>query len=239
MEQLIPDTTTDARLAALERFLERWLGARAPEYGATEGELQSVQMPDPLRRFFRFAGRWPGHNPETLFPNRFCMQDQIGAIIPSGHAPQLQLRDDLLVFVWENQSVWVAATKPTGIDPPVWISENASHLEPRTQWRQLTKPLSHFLVSFVLQEVMFGGCELVATASAALETFQQAGKTVEPVWINGEYACDYDLPSYYLISGHILLRRALDEADGDDWYACNNIAGVDVVISLGLPTSVN
>jgi hypothetical protein len=47
--------------------------------------------------------------------------------------------------------------------------------------------LSHFLVSFVLQELMFGS-ELLAAAPGVLETLEGAGLPVEPVWIKGEYA---------------------------------------------------
>jgi hypothetical protein len=60
MEPLIPDSTPDGRMAGLECFLERYLGPRQPEFGASEDEVRSIEMPAPLQRFFRFAGRWPG-----------------------------------------------------------------------------------------------------------------------------------------------------------------------------------
>jgi hypothetical protein len=236
MEPIIPDTNTDARMAALEQFLQRYLGPRRPEFGEPETELQSTEMPAPLRRFFRFAGRWPGHNPRTPYVNRFCIQDTLGAIRKREHAPALQLMDNLLVFVWENQGVWVAATERTGADPPVWISENCSHRDAVREWRQLETPLSHFLVSFVLQELMFGS-EILAVAPVALEKFQKAGLPVEPVWNRGEYAYDIDRPSYFLADEHFLVRRA-DEADGDDWYGCNTRTGVELLTSLGLPKQI-
>src|SRR5271156_6834826 len=108
MEPLIPDSTTDERLAELEQFLQRYLGPRRPEFGASKDEVRSIEMPAPLQRFFRFAGRWPGHNPLTPYANRFCMQDTLCAISSNGYAPTLQFMDNLLVFVWENQGVWVA-----------------------------------------------------------------------------------------------------------------------------------
>ena len=148
MEPIIPDTDADARMAGLEQFLQRYLGPRRPEFGTPEDDLKSIEMPAPLLRFFRFAGRWPGHNPRTPYANRFCMQDTLCATQKSEYAPTLQLMDNLLVFVWENQGVWVAATERAGADPPVWISENCSHRDAVKEWRQLEKPLSHFLVSF-------------------------------------------------------------------------------------------
>jgi hypothetical protein len=140
-------------------------------------------------------------------------------------------------FVWENQGVWVAATECVGDDPPVWITEHCSHGETKQIWRKLERPLSHFLVSFVLQEVMFGS-ELLAVAPGALETFDNAGLGVEPVWMRGENAWDIDLPSYYLVGERFLVRRAPDEANGDDWYGCKDSAGAEVLRSLGLPTQI-
>ena len=153
------------------------------------------------------------------------------------YALALELMDDHLIFVWENQGVWVAATDRVGVDPPVWISENCSHRGPVRKWRRLENPLSHFLVSFVLQEVMFGS-EIVAVAPGALARFEEASVKIEPVWINGEYAWDIDRPSYFLASEHFLVRRAPDEADGDDWYGCNTLKGAELLESLALPTQI-
>ena len=165
------------------------------------------------------------------------MQDTLCAIRPKEYAPALQFMDDLLVFVWENQGVWVAATERAGADPPVWISENCSHRNAVKQWRRLENPLSHFLVSFVLQELMFGS-ELLAVAPGALAKFEEAEVTIEPVWINGEYAWEIDRPSYLLVGERFLVRRAPDEADGDDWYGCNCAAGAEMLTSLRLPTQI-
>jgi hypothetical protein len=237
MAALIDDSTTDARMSGLEHFLERYLGPRRPEFGVSADELRSIEMPAPLQRFFSFAGRWPGHNPRSSAVNRFCMQDTLCAIAEKQGAPMLQNMDDRLVFVWENQGVWVAATERTGDDPPVWISEECSHRETRQIWRQLEKPLSHFLVSFVLQELMFGS-ELLAVAPGALEEFERARLSVEPVWIRGEYAWDIDQPSYFLVGERFLVRRAPHLADGEDWYGCKDGVGAGVLRSLGLPTRI-
>jgi hypothetical protein len=238
MEALIGDSSTDARLSGLEQFLQRYLGPRQPEYGVSADELRSIEMPAPLQRLFRFAGRWPGHNPRTPYMNRFCMQDTLGALAENRWAPVLENMDNLLVFLWENQGVWVAATERAGDDPPVWISEACSHRGTQLVWRRLENPLSHFLVSFVVQEVMFGS-ELLAVAPGALETFEREGLAVEPVWIRGEYAWDIDRPSYFLVDERFLVRRAPDEADGDDWYGCQDEAGAGVLRSLDLPTGLH
>lgn len=233
MSQLIPDTDAAARMAGLEQFLEHFLGPRRAEYGASEKDLQSLQLPAPLQRFFRFAGRWPGHNPETPYENRFCAQDELCAIHPRQYSSPLRILDNRLVFVMECQGCWAAATETVGEDPPVWISEDCSHRGDRVVWRQLEMPLSHFLVSFVLEQLLFGA-EAGGVDENARERFQEAGLTLTPLWINGEYANDYVRPSYYLIDEQILLRRALEEADGDDWYSCKDESGKQRLIALGL-----
>jgi hypothetical protein len=237
MEALIGDSTTDTRMSGLEHFLQRYLGPRQPEYGVSMDELRSIEMPAPLQRFFSFAGRWPGPNPQTPFVSRFCMQDTLGAIGKNQRVPTLKYMDNRLVFVWEAQSVWVAATECAGDDPPVWITEECSHLQTQQVWRRLEKPLSHFLVSFVLQELVFGS-DLLAVAAGALEKFESAGLLVEPVWIRGEYACDIDRLSYFLVGERFLVRRAPDEGDGDDWYGCKDGVGAGLLRSLGLPTEI-
>lgn len=169
--------------------------------------------------------------------NRFCMQDNLCAITKNQWAPVLETMDGRLVFVRENQDVWVAATEHAGDDPPIWVTEQCSHRNEQPVWRQLEKPLSHFLVSFVLQEVLFGS-EFLSTFPNALEMFEQAELSVEPLWVRGEYACDIDRPSYFLVGERLLVRRAPKEANGEDWYACNGEMGARMLQSLGLPTSM-
>lgn len=237
MKPFISDSTADSRLEGLERFLERYLGRRLPHFGATDVDVNSVAMPDPLKRFFRFAGRWPGQNPETPYANRFCAQDTLCAIRATSYAAPLELMDNRLIFICENQGVWVAATEPTGADPPVWVSEDCSHRQDVRKWRRLDRPLSHFLVSFVLQELMFGS-RFLSAAPELSEKFQMAGLAVEPIWIAGEYVWDDARPSFSLAEGSILFRECIDQADGECWYACETEEGARLLRSLELPTEL-
>jgi hypothetical protein len=77
-----------------------------------------------------------------------------------------------------------------------------------------------------------------APAPGALARFEESGVKIEPAWINGEYAWDIDRPSYYLASENFLVRRAPDEADGDDCYGCKSSTGAEMLASLGLPAQV-
>jgi hypothetical protein len=225
---IIPDTTTDARMSGLENFLERYLGPRRPEYGETEEELAAIEMPDPLRRFFRFAGRWP----HSAGANPFCVQDSLCELRNETYIPPLSVLDGRLIFVMENQGVWVAATERSGEDPPVWIAEEYENDDPNRDWCKLEKPLSHFLVSFALQEVLFGS-EVLGSAAGALEKFESAGLDCTPLWIDGEYAWDFFRTSYFLIDGRLLLGRV---RRGEDRYASGNPADAAILASLELPT---
>jgi hypothetical protein len=68
--------------------------------------------------------------------------------------------------------------------------------------------------------------------------FLAAGVRIEPVWIKGEYAWDIDQPSFFLVGERFLVRHAPDEGDGDDWYACNSVAGAEELKTLELPTEI-
>jgi hypothetical protein len=234
MAHLIEDKAPEGRMDGLEKFLEFFIGPRQPEFGCEASELKLVRMPSVLERFFLFAGRWPGHNPKTPYSNRFCMQDTLCSIRTNDTAPTLEVMDQLLIFVFENQGVWVAATEQSGIDPPVWISEDCSHRNPTRRWNRLDNPLSHFLVSFVMQEVLFGS-RILSLAVGALPTFSKAGLTIEPIWLNGEYTWGIVRPSYFLVADCILVRHASQASDGEDWYGCTSVEGQNILMSLELP----
>jgi hypothetical protein len=195
-------------------------------------------MPAPLQRLLSFAGRWPGRSYLSRSPlaNRFSAQDQLCTPRAVEDVQPLQFLGDRLVFVWENQCAWIAATERDGADAPVWISENYYRGGQEVSWRQLKMPLSHFLVSFVLQELVLGS-EIVALADGALERFAEAGVKIESVWPNGEYTHPFR-PSYFLAAGRFLIRRAPEHGDGSDWYGCNSAAGEEELKSLGLPAAI-
>lgn len=237
MEPWILDATTESRLSGLERFLERYLGPRQPEFGEPLENLRLIEMPEPLLRFYRFAGRWPGQNPDCPYVNRFCMQDSLCSIQAQKWAAPLQVLDGHLVFVVENQGVWVAATEPAGTDPPVWVSEESSHRDPVLAWRRLEKPLSHFLVSFVLQEILFE-CAL-STVPGALARLQAAGVPIHPVWIDGQYVFEDARPSFFLAGERIFVRHNPAEPDGEEWYGSSSPGDAELLRSLGLPTEAD
>lgn len=75
--------SADDRLDALERFIEFWVGKRQPHYGESEDALAKVQLPRPLQRLYRFAGRWlpEGFSNHPQPPTHmFCVQDELSEL---------------------------------------------------------------------------------------------------------------------------------------------------------------
>jgi hypothetical protein len=232
----ILNSNADSRLTGLERFLEFWLGPRRPEYGVPAESLAKIELPGSLRRFYAFAGRWP----PASYPyceNRFHAQDRF---LPLGPADwgSLHRSGPYLVFAIENQGVWEVATLPDSDDPRVWISENCSHRTPYPSWRELQNPLSHFLVTFVLQEAMMGA-NFGACHENVLDVLSEAGYDIERIWMDGEYAWEEVRHSYFLIDQRILLRRDTGDCALDDqWYGYNDPAGAEILKSVDVPTGV-
>jgi hypothetical protein len=234
--QQIPDTTADTRLTYLERFLEFWLGPHRPEYGEPAENLAKLELPGSLRRFYAFAGRWPpSFHPYCA--NRFHVQDRFLPLDP-GPWGNVYRSGPYLVFVAENQGVWKVATLPEGNDPSVWVSEDCSHRTSSPTWRTLENPLSHFLVTFVLQETIFGS-EFLACHENALSAFANAGCAVEPIWLDAEFVYPDLRHSYFLVDRRILLRRDTgDVALDDQWYGFNDPAAAEFVEKLELPSKI-
>src|SRR5712691_3766904 len=97
-------------MTSLEKFLRLWHVPTSSWSGIDKDKLQETQLPEPLRRFFEFAGEWPSDN---WFGSRFVNQD---ILLPF---ELLRVEDAKLLFGFESQGVWKCATERDGRDPPV------------------------------------------------------------------------------------------------------------------------
>jgi len=244
MNIAIADTTADDRMTGLERFLEFWLGPRLPEYGEPAANLEKMELPDPLRRLYAFAGRWPPADPPYC-ASRFHVQDRFLPFDRPSSSESVHRSGPYLVFVVENQSCWEIATLPNGDDPSVWLRESDDlgddpNLD-EDKWQPLAIPLSQFLVTFVLQETIFSS-QFVGWHEQALSVFADRGCDVEPILINApaEYAGPGLRHSYSLIDRRILL--CCQSRDGDDWtnsfYGFNDATAAESLERLNLPSKV-
>jgi hypothetical protein len=231
VKQRIPDTTADERLNGLEAFLEFWLGPRRPEYGEPVETLETLHLPSVLRRFYAFAGRWPPAFPRYC-SSRFGKQDRFLPLEPDSWG-SVHRAGPYVVFAAENQGGWSVATLAEGEDPIVVVSEDCCDGTDSGQWRRLERPLSHFLVTFVLQETLFSS-QWIACRENAWQVFEAAGCPIETVWLDGEYASPHARQSYCLVDGQVLLRRDTDD-DAFQLYAVRDAQGSALVQRLNLP----
>jgi len=123
-------TTTEDRLEILRDVAEYWHGPIGPDDGIAEEEVTAVDMPVPLRWWYRLAGR-----------RREIMSGQKHAVEPN----TLKIERRPSQLYGENQWVYEWATKPSGDDLPYLVGWNAS--DPGNQ-RECCFPSSSFKCAF-------------------------------------------------------------------------------------------
>jgi len=140
------------RMDELKFFLEFWYGPHRSEYGEPGERLHGLRLPYPLRRFYRFAGRWPAQRGNKFFytgrGHHLLALDEI-----TEHA------DGRLTFFMEYQGDWHGLTLQQGTDPPVWIEGAIWDAEGREKipggTRQVYDSLSKFLVAHCLMTIFY------------------------------------------------------------------------------------
>jgi hypothetical protein len=125
----------DARLNLLKVLLEYFHGRFDTKDGVAEEQLINLQLPVPLRWWFRLGGR----SGVLSYQNKFLLPER------------LRLTDDgKLIFYVENQGVYLWSTAPEGDDPRVWGRFN----ENGVPWTDEGMPLSEFLIGVALFEAI-------------------------------------------------------------------------------------
>jgi hypothetical protein len=136
LHDLTSSSSVNERLAILRQLAEYWHGPISPDAGLAEEELQSKQLPYPLRWWYQLAGR-----------RESMLSGQNKLLGPD----ELELdQDGRLLFYVENQGVYLWSTLPEGNDPPVWGILN----EGDNQWIEEGMPLSEFLIGACLFEAI-------------------------------------------------------------------------------------
>ncbi len=184
---------------SIERMTELWFGHRGPWHGIAADKLAATRLPAPLRWLYGFAGEWPSNN---AWESVFAYQD---LLLPF---ETLFMDDGKLVFVSENQGVWLVGTLPDGDDPPVWVREN----EPESPWYKLCDSLTEFLVTFCLHEIVFGA-RYRAHGKNLLDRFRSHGCHISPMWLDGPYVghgqtfedCVDHTISFHMVDGKLLV----------------------------------
>jgi hypothetical protein len=202
------------RMQTLLQFIEYWLGPRRPEYGEPAEALAALRLPRPLHVLYEFAGRWPRFYPLPNYEpwnHALAHQDHLKKL------DRLQFAgNDRLIFVDENQGVWECSTLTHGDDPPVWCIEDRWS----KQERLACSSLSTFLVSFVLQELMFGS-RLALSDKGIERMFAETQQEATVLWRDGPYVLG-NRHNFALWNG--LLVGVLYDSH---WFAANNEQTLD------------
>jgi hypothetical protein len=131
------DILTRIRPDTVERFAYAWHGA--PRARASAADKPS-DVPEPLRRFYAVARRWPN------------------LIVQNSLVKPSKREDELVVFYVENQGVcsWLTDGSHRD-DAPVWAEVGGETLIEE-------EPLSRFLVTVAILEAVFGAPEGASAA---------------------------------------------------------------------------
>lgn len=196
---IIRNPTADAAM----RFIEATRAPGQPEFGIPRNDLAAIQMPEPLRRFYEFAGRWPG----LYRQNRLLAPDE------------LRHDGDKLVFYEENQVVFEWATDLEGEDPPVWFREPGA--DPNYgRWHAERAPLSAFLLQSLLLEFTFGLGATAGTSSGwsiPSEIVARIVDPLEPVPF-GPLGGQYDSSTSWLFASDDLIVRVEMTGFAAEWW---------------------
>lgn len=141
----------ETQFEEFERFAEFWCGPHQAAYRVPTAQLDDLVMPDPLRWFFAYGGRWPHPWSQTDPPlapgmNMFCTEDNLSLPIePDSYT------EGLVVFGTANQGYcrW-ATTADNSADAPVYgdSGEQPVHGE---RWDRYATSLREFLLRLLLR----------------------------------------------------------------------------------------
>jgi hypothetical protein len=149
---LLTATTTDERMAALERFIEFWYGPRRTEFGESEVGTRYPDLPAALRRYYAFAGPWPMAQPQA--DASYFYEGEAGHHLFRPAHLELTAAGRLRFFM-EYQGDWYGETEPGEADPPVWITGRWDLPEPGEGTRLASNCLSRFLVTHTLMTTLY------------------------------------------------------------------------------------
>jgi len=169
---------------SLCKFLPIFHGL-APD-GISEEKLAQVDLPYALKRVHGCVGNWVG---KGYLGNPFSTQD---ALVPfellsrrmDGEEYVPAHRDGKTMFVYENQCVWTCAVGNQE-DSDSFYLESGTDEDP---WKKMPFSLSHFLVTFMLLESIYGSKYqgTVPSGQTLDDIFQTVGYRMVPLW-NGRY----------------------------------------------------
>jgi hypothetical protein len=197
-------------LGELERLAARW--SVSPPMELPFAWPKAVDAPPELKAFYAIAHYWPG-------ARLYGSQDFLRPV------SRLARDGGKLTFITENQGNFRIALEQVHGSWTIW----ACMFGQDWLWVPMDGVrLPELLVTFGLQEMMFGSRYLTAHSSRAIEECRVAGGFV-PLW-RGTYACDTEWTFLWHPSGAIA-GRVVNES----WYWCGQMRQGPLWQYLGEP----
>ena len=194
--------STDARLSTLRRLVEYWHGPLGDSDGIPESEIPRIEIPAPLRWWYRVGGRRE---------EAFCAQNHL---LGFEHPYQLAREAGKLVFYRECQGVWEMATLATGEDPPTW----SRIAEPGAAWIPETAPLSIALIQACILEASVQSMYFASSYCATREIVDLIERHVPPL-LDGDWHVP-SFPTRFFVGGGALgFVSAPNSFDDEDGYS--------------------
>jgi hypothetical protein len=185
-------------LAEFERLVARW--SVAPPLDEPFMWPKAVAAPPELKAFYAIAHHWPGAR----------LGGSQDFLRPLG---QLARNGGKLTFITENQGNFRIAVDSRRGDWTLWACMFGEVLP----WVPMDgASLPELLVTYGLQELMFGARYLTAHSSPAIERCKIGGGFI-PLW-HGAYACDSEWTFLWHPSGAIA-----GKLDREAWYWCGQM----------------
>ena len=155
--------TPEIRFEVLQAIVRYWHGPIGVQDGLTTKELEGLYLPQPLSKWYRWAGR----RSEIMSGQNFLFSPQEQQY----EFRKLRLDTGCLLFQIENQGVCEWATLPEGEDPPVFCRFN------NESWQRESVSLSEHLILTCLFEAVV--CHALYSASSAWISSEQLEAIVE------------------------------------------------------------
>lgn len=133
------NSDTQTRLNLLKMLAEHFHSPIKPSDGISDDELNQWNLPEPLRWWYRLAGR-----------RSEILSNQNHLLRPDKESPDGSriVDNKRILFCSENQGVYLWSVSWDGNDPPVWGQFN----ELDVPWTEEGMPLSEFLIELCLFE---------------------------------------------------------------------------------------
>jgi hypothetical protein len=190
-------TTVQDRLGVLQELVQFWHGPIGPGDGMDDGQLAGIPMPQPLRWWYR----WAGKRHEILSGQNILREPQ-----------DIDIRDGLLRFYVENQFVYQWATPLNGDDPPVF-----GRFDDGDPWNAENLRLSEHLILACLFEAVFCHAKYSASTTCLEERkLAEISKTIPPVAIGPWGWFD---TSVFAARGAFMVAAVNDVVDGQWHYS--------------------